>query len=154
MYVKAETRDLYFVLCPEWQLKLPWSLQVQILRLTFELPPDMAIVPWVLLFIVVLELVEWLKVLEAQRAKKALLHFARALKGWWITGGHDSGVLRCWKGNAKREILVSTHMSRGEQHTPYWLHHARENTSDTGDQEEAQWGGTNVRKSVCEIPDT
>ncbi len=86
----------------------------------------MAVIPGVLLLIVVLELVERLKVFQAQRAQKALLHFTCSLEGGWITGGHDSGQLRCRRRDARWEILASVHISRGVKPTPYQLHHATE----------------------------
>lgn len=81
----------------------------------------MAVIPRVLFLIVVLELVEWLKVLQTQRAKKALLHFPCPFKGRWVAGGHGSR----WLGSsrtARWHNPAKIHMSWGVHPTPFYLH--------------------------------
>lgn len=85
----------------------------------------MPVVPGVLLLVVVLELVERLKVLQAQRAQEALLHFPGALEGGGITGGHGGGgggMSSARRRDAKWEIVDVVHMSRGERPPQRRLH--------------------------------
>lgn len=86
--------------------------------LTFELSSNMAVIPRVLLFIMVLKLIKRLKIFKAEGAKKALLHFTCALKGGRVAGSHDKSWLCCWKRYASCKLPAFLHMSQGEQPTP------------------------------------
>lgn len=87
----------------------------------------MTLIPRVFFFIVFLKLVERLKVLQAQWAKKALLHFTRAFKRGWITGGHDSSEQRRYMESARWEVTPLVHMIVGCEACAFHLHYARVN---------------------------